>query len=1270
MLTGGGPGRDARQARSRRQSGIALGALVAGLLLLAPAASALSERGHVFSSSFGSGGTGEGQLASPAGVAVNEASGDLYVVDRGNNRVERFGPTGEFLAAWGWGVTNGEKEYEVCNAGEECRAGTPNSGKGAEELKLGKARLVSPEAIAVDNSANAETKGTVYVVAAVVPERTFVYKFSPSGEFEGRVTSKAESESYGRPEGVVVDSNGLVWVEWSSGEVLAYTGGERNKVVHELEAEEEALPPRPGFAVDSAANLYTNFEPGEKFVEETEGLASEEGKGEGGSEPCEPASCFVSKLTSIELRELRLGPGSALRSGIDAGDVTALAVDLANDDLYVDEGGTIAAFSSEGELIQRFGAGHLTKGSGVAVDSQTETVYVADARANRVDVFTPEPAGKPSVDELSATKIGASTATLEALIDPTGATTTATFEYGPSSCATSICTQTPGEAVLGAGFAAKSTTASLVGLNVSTTYHYRAWASNSFGTVTSETEGTFTTQPLAGPFALPDGRAWEMVSPPSKNGAAFEAISEEGGLIQASESGSAITYIATGPDEANPEGNRSPTFTQNLATRVSNAVGAPEWSSKDIAIPNERAQGVAPGHQQEYELFSSELTQSIVQPFGLTAESEPPLSPEATEKTIYLRNSEACAPAPSTCYLPLVTAANDTAATHFGGLSRPNSGIRFITAAPDLRHVLISSEVPLTSEPAATGINLYEWSAGKPATEQLQLVNVLPGGTTPAANAGIGALNGGSASDFLLRRAISNDGRRVFWSAGTHLYMRDMTGGETIQVDAPEAGAQTGGPELPVFQTASSDGSEVFFTDEGRLTADSTASRSAENTDLYVLNVNTGKLTDLTIDVNPGEAAEAAAVRGLVIGADESGSTVYFVANGVLTGSPNARGEAARPGSCVQHHGSPAPPGASCNLYVEHRSGETWQAPELVVLLSNEDLPDWINENQNLTYVTSRVSQGGHYLAFMSERSLTGYDNRDTNPAARGARDEEVFRYDDGSKRLVCVSCDPTGARPSGVHDQESSGEGLGLLVDRIQTWSGHWLAGSVPGWTGSEGENALYQSRYLSDNGRLFFTSTVELVPADVNTKEDVYEYESGGEGSCTGEAGCVALISSGTSAKESAFLDASTSGNDVFLLTAAPLVAADRDSNFDVYDARVCGGAPCVSSATEGATPCATPEQCKSAPASQPTFGAIATTVPQLAGNIQPVSPVVGQVKPKASPTRAQLLAKALRSCRKLRHGRARVACERHAKKRFAAKKVSRSSRRGHSSPRAGGR
>ena len=72
-----------------------------------------------------------------------------------------------------------------------------------------------------------------------------------------------------------------------------------------------------------------------------------------------------------------------------------------------------------------------------------------------------------------------------------------------------------------------------------------------------------------------------------------------------------------------------------------------------------------------------------------------------------------------------------------------------------------------------------------------------------------------------------------------------------------------------------------------------------------------------------------------------------------------------------------------------------------------------------------------------------------------------------------------------------------------------------IPGWneaahSGVGGNNSfevpLYESRVLSDSGRLFFDSSDGLVPQDVNGREDVYEYEPGGVGSCSvGAVGCV---------------------------------------------------------------------------------------------------------------------------------------------------------------------
>jgi len=138
------------------------------------------------------------------------------------------------------------------------------------------------------------------------------------------------------------------------------------------------------------------------------------------------------------------------------------------------------------------------------------------------------------------------------------------------------------------------------------------------------------------------------------------------------------------------------------------------------------------------------------------------------------------------------------------------------------------------------------------------LVSALPNGEPSKEDVFLGAEGpGGAATEEMASTAISRDGSRVVWrtnGAGKgHLYLREVTAGKTLQVDEPNAGVKA--PEAepePIFQTASADGSKVFFTDAQRLTENSTASEESldeRSQDLYVFEAGQEeghRLQDLT----------------------------------------------------------------------------------------------------------------------------------------------------------------------------------------------------------------------------------------------------------------------------------------------------------------------------------------------------------------------------------------------------------------------------------------
>jgi hypothetical protein len=475
----------------------------------------------------------------------------------------------------------------------------------------------------------------------------------------------------------------------------------------------------------------------------------------------------------------------------------------------------------------------------------------------------------------------------------------------------------------------------------------------------------------------------------------------------------------------------------------------------------------------------------------------------------------------------------------------------FAGASADLSHILFEAHDSLTPGapyPGSTYADLYELIDGS-----LSFVGILPDGLPAEHGSGAGggeSLVTGEPQQY--RHAISSDGSRVFFTALVpktggffyrKLYMREHNA-STIDVSPSQRTVpDPNGPQDARFMTASSDGAKVFFTSRQALTDEARTGPHDEGNDLYVYDIAAGTLTDLTADSEPGDLAGANVLGQDIAGASADGSYVYFAATGKLA-----------PGAVSQ-----AP-----NLYVVHDNGGTWERPKLIATLSDSrDDSNWFLPGAR----TARITPNGRYLVFTALASLTGYDNTD---AATGQPDREVFRYDAVLASLTCVSCNPSGSRP------------IGAATIRSES-------------------SELNPQRYISeDGGRVFFETTDALLPGDTNGRQDIYEWEADGKGSCERPEGCVFLISTGHGDEDSYFLDATPSGDDVFFTARQQLVGQDKDNLVDLYDARVGGGFPY----TPPPAPCAG-EACRPAPSQAPLFGLPSSSALSGQGNIAAAAP-----------------------------------------------------------------
>ena len=741
-------------------------------------------------------------------------------------------------------------------------------------------------------------------------------------------------------------------------------------------------------------------------------------------------------------------------------------------------------------------------------------------------------------------------------------------------------------------------------------------ALGTFWSADSGYAGSGATTAALNALGLPDGRAYEEVSPANKNGnyvasGGGTALTAGEGYASASADGNALVFLGSGAmgnaasSVLGPYvARRSPsewatTSATPAQVGITSLVGAPT-----ILVPSRDFARFVFGSINAGTRYSAEEPAGPFHSLDLYLSEDPFVQPAWLGKPTL----QTAVPQPglnSTNELTInfgVAGASPTLDTVYFAYSG--------TLIPEDEGRAPNVGDGTGTKPATDPWGFYEWNSGALASAAvLPSGSHSPFGAMPADVAGDLHEERGSswqAADF--NNEVSLDGTRAFFvspdpaasaltdasrcaaegpctSAAPELYVRENAPGggrRTVLASQSQLPGHAGEPAPtgpvsvvdtfilggPVDRTyvyAAPDGSQAFFASKDRLTE-----AAPENTEVkeYDFNLETGKLTYLPEVVGP------------IIASSRDGSDFIFESTATTPARLDLWSEGANGGHVTTIAELPAP----------NNVGQPYNGS--------------IN-------IEARASVDGSVFVFDTNAPLPG-----------GFNDQEgfgeVYRYDVAAGTTICVSCVPAGSTPSG-NARISYDNGGGLNAKPRST----------------------VDTRVISSDGsRVFFDTPDALVPQDTNGKRDVYEWEAAGFGSCASPPGCIYLISSGNTSEDSFYLDNSESGNDVFFNTVDGLVANDVDGAYDAYDARI----PHPDDERQTPPALCQADGCRGS-SSEPTLVLPPASATLLgSGNV-----ILTATTAHNSATRAQKLAEMLRVCRRKHNARARHSCEMLARHRY---------------------
>ncbi len=865
----------------------------------------------------------------PVGLAVNDSLGlfrdDVYVSDQGHNAVDEFSASGAFLqgaevpgaAPDQLAVDNyaGGLEGDVYVAG----FGSDVVYRFSPGLSLEKEvkGFDEPIAVAVDehgdlfvmeNAGNAANARVLEFNATGEPVNATGVYAGDNAVLEGLLSAR----------GLAVSANGEELYVATSAGAFQYTisGGRyvQSATVDPGYAPGVALTPSGNVLVDQGTEV-SEYEPGNavassQFGRETlSGGAIGLGVGESGDAYVTDSNANV--VDVFEAGETPAAPSTGATSAV-GGSAAVL-----EGTLNTGEGGATGYYFAYNVGESCHGGGGTTPGEATggvvhseAVDLEPLTRYTfclvatnkyGSASGGEVSFETgSEP---PAVEGGSASAVTSTSAILTAQVNPNGMDTHYYFQYGMSTSYGSSAPAQPGTDI-GSGRSAQQVSVTLGGLRPETTYHYRVDAVDAAGEESDGTDETFTTFGAASQFALPDGRVYEQATPVEKNGVNAGGQIE---VVQAATDGEAITFAPTGTFSGD-EG------TANLPAYVSRRDPG-GWTTRGLLPP-------ASAGEHSFVLgWSPDLSEIFTQDAGETS----------SDTTLYMQD-------------------RTVGSLQKLALDNEHGGFFLADVTPDGSRVLFESNDKLAPGAVAGEWNVYEWDR---TTGTVSLQGVLPGpdGSGPPGGSFAGPGNtskGGAYAQFYTENTISEDGSRVFFTAGGtgQIYVRE-DGTTTV----PVSGAVSLEPAL--FDAATPDGAYVFFTVEGSLYRFDVASQQA-------------------VLIHSG------GVEG-VVGVSNDGTYAYFAADGR-------------------------------NVYMWHEGSVSFiaQLPGQIPSLEGRFIGETVNWASAAAGITRPekigwVSPDGRTALLFSAQQLTSYDNDGFG---------ELYRYYAPSGKLDCVSCDPTGAAP------------------------------------------------------------------------------------------------------------------------------------------------------------------------------------------------------------------------------------------------------------------